>query len=62
MKPKLTPPMPLNQAAAAVLVPKLPSCGAPAMVSMRKASAMKMPPATTKGSMCETPSIRCLYT
>ena len=62
MKLKLMPPMPLNQAAAGVAVPKLESCGAPAMVSMRNASAMKMPPATTNGSMWETPSIRCLYT
>ena len=60
MKPKLMPPMPLNQPATGVFEPKLPSCGAPKMVSMRNASAMKMPPATTNGSMWLTPSIRCL--
>ena len=47
--------------AAAVYVPKSPVCGAPAIVSIRKASAMKIPPAIVNGSIFETPFIRCLY-
>ena len=52
--------MALSQADTGVPVPKEASWGTPAKPSMRKASAMKMPPATTKGSMWETPSISCL--
>ena len=60
MKLKAKPPMVLNQAEIGVPVPKLPSWGTPAMPSMRKASAMNRPPDTTKGSIWETPSMRCL--
>ena len=54
--------MVLKNLAASVKVPNVSSCGAPAMVSIRNASAMKIPPATVNGSMLETPVIRCLYT
>ena len=56
-----TPPSVLNHAAAGVTVPNvLPaSCAlTPHAISMRNAIAMKIPPATTNGSICDTPFIR----
>ena len=61
MKLKAYPPMVLKKAAAAVYVPKLLSCGAPASVSIKNAIAMKIPPAIVNGNILETPFIRCLY-
>ena len=61
IKPNATPPMFLNHADTGVPVPKPSSCGTPAKESIRNAMAIKIPPATTNGSMCDTPFIRCLY-
>ena len=60
IKLNANPPTVLKNAAASVCVPKLPSCGAPAIVSIRKANAMKIPPATTNGNILDTPFIKCL--
>ena len=61
IKPNAALPMVLKSAAAGEFMPKL--AGSPPgarMVSRRKAIAIKMPPPMTKGSMLETPFIRCL--
>ena len=58
MKPKAMLPVFLRKAAKGVLFPNwaVPA----ALISARKARAMRMPPPMTKGSIWETPSIRCL--
>ena len=61
MKLNAYPPTVLKKAAAAVYVPKEESFGAPAIVSIRNASAIMIPPPITNGSIYETPFIRCLY-
>ena len=53
-------PMVLNHFATSFTVPNPERPAYPAIKSMRYANAMKIPPATTKGSICDTPFIRCL--
>ena len=48
-------------AATGLVKPKVPPTSAlPASVSNRKPRAMRTPPPTTNGSICETPFMRCL--
>ena len=60
MRLNATPPMVLNQAATWLTEPKSAEPALPANVSIKNAIAIKIPPATTNGSMCDTPFMRCL--
>ena len=52
------PPISFKKAATGVPEPKV---AVPALfMSKRKAKAIKIPPPITKGSICETPFIKCL--
>ena len=57
--PNAASPTILKKAANGVFDPKL--AGLIARSSNKKAKAIKIPPATTKGSIFETPFIKCLY-
>ena len=66
INPNAVPPIPLNSAAACVIVPKFALWSAGSELrstlnpSIRNAIAIRIPPPTTNGSICETPFIRCL--
>ena len=66
INPNAVPPIPLNIAAACVIVPKFALWSAGSELrstlnpSIRNAIAIRIPPPTTNGSICETPFIRCL--
>ena len=62
---KLNAALPIQKitAATGLVWPKLPPALAlPANVSIKKPKAISTPPPTTKGSIWDTPFIRCLYT
>ena len=67
ISPKATPPIPLKNAAAGVIVPKFCRSAADKRLmsthcpSIRKAIAIRIPPPTTNGSICDTPFISCIY-
>ena len=67
MKPNAAPPIDLNSAATGVIVPKLlRSASDSAFIStlspsIRNAMAIRIPPPTTKGNICDTPFISCVY-
>ena len=67
IKPKAAPPIVLNIAATGVIVPKLALSASDRLFistlspSIRNAIAMRIPPPTTNGSICETPFISCIY-
>ena len=67
MKPNAAPPIPLNKAATGVIVPKLALSASERDAisthnpSIRNAIAIRIPPPTTNGSICDTPFISCVY-
>ena len=66
MKENAAFPIPLKVAARGVMVPKFALTSAETdaistlIVSIRKAMAIRIPPPTTKGSIWDTPFIRCI--
>ena len=62
ISPIARPPTYLRKAESGVQVPKFPPPDVPypMIVSTRNASAIKIPPPITNGSICDTPFIRCV--
>ena len=67
INPNAAPPIFLNKAATGVIVPKLALSASERLFistlipSIRNAMAIRIPPPTTNGSICETPFISCVY-